>query len=405
METWTVPTAPRTPSYRHHKPSGQAVVTIAGRDVYLGRHGTPESRAEYDRLVAEWLLQGRPQVARPCAAGGDVTVNELVLAYLKWADTYYVKGGKPTSEVRNIRLALRPVRHLYGDTLARDFGPLALKVARQAMIDSGICRTEVNKRVRHVIRCFKWAVSEELVPPSVHHGLQSVSGLRQGRVDVRESEPVWPVHDAHVDAIRPHVSRQVWAMVELQRLTGARPGEVVIMRTCDLDMGGPVWAYTPARHKTEHHGRQRQIYLGPRAQAIVQEWLRTDLTTPLFSPAEAERAATRRAARKTKVQPSQQARGRGRRATPLGDAYTTDSYCKSIARAIKAVNKVRASRGEAPVPHWHPHMLRHSAATRLRREFGLDTTRAVLGHSSPSVTEVYAELDMTKAAEAMERVG
>jgi hypothetical protein len=29
----------RTPSYRHHKPSGQAVVTLEGRDIYLGRYG------------------------------------------------------------------------------------------------------------------------------------------------------------------------------------------------------------------------------------------------------------------------------------------------------------------------------------------------------------------------------
>ena len=35
-----------TPSYRLHKPSGQAVVTLANRDYYLGRYETPESRAE-----------------------------------------------------------------------------------------------------------------------------------------------------------------------------------------------------------------------------------------------------------------------------------------------------------------------------------------------------------------------
>ena len=67
-----------------------------------------------------------------------------------------------------------------------------------------------------------------MIPPSVHHGLKAVSGLRRGRADVRESEPVRPVPDAFVDAIRPHVSRQVWAMVELQRLSGMRPGEVCI---------------------------------------------------------------------------------------------------------------------------------------------------------------------------------
>ena len=71
------------------------------------------------------------------------------------------------------------------------------------MIDSGLCRNEVNRRVRHDLRAFKWAVGEEMVPPSVHHGLQAVPGLRRGRADVRESEPVKPVPDAFVDAVRP----------------------------------------------------------------------------------------------------------------------------------------------------------------------------------------------------------
>ena len=44
----------RLPSYRHHKPSGQAVVTVNGRDVYLGKYRSKESRAQYDRLIADF---------------------------------------------------------------------------------------------------------------------------------------------------------------------------------------------------------------------------------------------------------------------------------------------------------------------------------------------------------------
>jgi integrase len=60
---------------------------------------------------------------------------------------------------------------------------------------------------------------------------------------------------------------------------------------------------------------------------------------------------------------------------------------------------------KAGVPHWSPNQLRHNAATKVRRECGLDVARAVLGHSSPAMTLVYAEMDATKAAEAMERLG
>jgi integrase len=57
------------------------------------------------------------------------------------------------------------------------------------------------------------------------------------------------------------------------------------------------------------------------------------------------------------------------------------------------------------VPHWHPHQLRHNAATTLRREFSLDVARVVLGHRSPQITELYAELDVSRAAEVMEKLG
>jgi hypothetical protein len=50
------------PKYRLHKRSGQAYVSLNGRDLYLGAHGSEQSRAEYDRVIAEWLSSGaRPQ--------------------------------------------------------------------------------------------------------------------------------------------------------------------------------------------------------------------------------------------------------------------------------------------------------------------------------------------------------
>jgi integrase len=389
----------RLPKYRHYKPKDLAVVRLDGRDVYLGRFDSPESREKYRRVVAAWLANlPKTEADRPAVHAEDPTVAELLLAYLRFVDGYYLKDGAPTKEPVNIRLALRPLRRLYGHTPARDFGPLALKAVRQAMIEAGLCRNEVNKRVRHVVRAFKWAVENELVPSAVHHGLKAVSGLRRGRSAARESEPVWPVAKADVEAIRPRVSRQVWAMIELQRLTGMRPGEVVQIRTADLDMAGAVWSYTPREHKTQHHGHERVVYLGPKAQEVLRPWLRADRAAYLFSPAEAveERWARLRAARQTPLTPTQRARRRQpRRSRPLGAHYTTMSYGHAIAKACQ----------RAGVPRWHPHQLRHSAATRLRREFGLDTARAVLGHASSDVTETYAEMDMTKAAEAMKRIG
>ena len=94
------------PSYRQHKPSGQAVVTISGRDIYLGKWNTKASRAEYDRLIGEWLAAGRclPR------AGHDLTVAELARAYLKFAKGYYLKDGKPTGWLVHIKLVIRGLR-------------------------------------------------------------------------------------------------------------------------------------------------------------------------------------------------------------------------------------------------------------------------------------------------------
>jgi integrase len=196
-------------------------------------------------------------------------------------------------------------------------------------------------------------------------------------------------------------------MVELQRLSGMRPGEVCIMRTIDVDTSGRVWIYTPETHKTEHHGKGRRIYLGPAAQEILRPWLRPELTAYLFQPreAEAERHAKQRESRKTRVQPSQQDRRRRRPRKAPGERYTTGTYNQAIGYGIAGANRVIRKAGGDEIPDWHANQLRHTAGTRLRREFGLDTARAVLGHSTPVVTEVYAELDGAKAAEAMERVG
>jgi integrase len=394
----------RQPKLSLHRASGQGVVRLNGKDIYCGPFGTPECRARYLRALAEWEAAGRRPTDVPAtevAAGPsgpvDVTINELLLEYLKYVNGYYVKNGQPTSEVGNIRLAIRPLRQHFGDVAARDFGPLQLKAVRQAMVDGGLCRNETNRRVRLIVRAFKWAVAEAMVPPSVHHGLKAVEGLKKGRSGVRESEPVKPVPDAFVDAIQPHVSRQVWAMTQLQRLTGMRPSEACIMRTMDINASGAIWEYRPDSHKTEHHNKDRLIFIGPEAQALLKPWLRTDPAAYLFQPKEAmaEHRAERRRQRKSRIQPSQQDRRKQNPKRTLGDHYNNRSYGHAVAKACD----------KAGVPHWAPNQLRHNAATRLRREFGLDVAKGVLGHSSVMPTQIYAEQDASKAREAMARIG
>lgn len=413
------------PAYRLHKPSGQAVVRLNGHDFYLGKHDSPASHAEYDRLIAEWLANGR-QINRAPAEGAttDITIAEVMLGYLKFADSYYQKNGEPTKEPAAIRQSLKPLRRLYAHTDATKFGPLGLKAVREEMVRSGLCRNEVNKRVGRVIRMFGWAVSNELLPVTIHQALKTVPGLRRGRSEARETAKVKPVPEAMIEAVRPFVTPQVWTMVGVQRLTGMRPGEVCIMRGCDLDMTGDVWTYVPNRHKTEHHGHSRTIFIGPKAQDVLKPWLRADPDEYLFQPREAVEAfhAARRDERKTPMTPSQSKRTRVRRPTRRArDHYAGTSYAHAIMDACDRAfphPTITATRlKDLPFEEqaelkawrkqhrWHPHRLRHNAGTYLRSLFGPDVARTVLGQKTLAATQIYAEADMEKAREAMGEAG
>ena len=125
-----------------------------------------------------------------------------------------------------------------------------------------------------------------------------------GVCDARESEPIRPVPAAHIDAVRPHVARQVWALIELQLLTGARAGELVKLRAVDLDTTGKVWTATLDDHKMAYRGLERVIFIGPQAQAVVRQFMvDRPVDAYLFSPAEADtaRRAVRSAARKIPI--------------------------------------------------------------------------------------------------------
>jgi site-specific recombinase XerD len=415
------------------------VVTLNGRDHYLGKWNTAESRTEYDRLIAEWLTHGRQPPARG-TPGDGLSVNELILDYCRFVEGYYRHpDGTPTSEVNNVKLALRPLRRLYGHTQAATFDCLALEAVREQMIRDGRSRNRVNKDVARVRRLFRWGATKKLVPASVFHELAAMEGLRAGRSKARETEPVRPVADPTVAAALPFLRPQVAAMVRLQRLTGMRPGEVLIMRSMDLEMTGEVWLYRPGSdrglhgaHKNAYRGQDRIVAIGPRGQEVLRPWLRLNLSEYLFQPKEAEanRDAERRRNRKTPMTPSQaQRRPKQNPQRRPGSHYTVWSYAAAVAKACEAAFPPPAPLAKRPdetrkewqarltsghkealrewrkAHRWHPNQLRHARATEIRREAGLDAARVVLGHRSPQITEVYAEIDMNKAVQITAALG
>jgi integrase len=412
----------RTPKYRHHKAKNLAVVTISGRDIYLGKFNSPESKHEYRRLVGEYMQTG---VAPRGAAAPEISTIEVVAAYLKFAHGYYRKGGKVTREYGLIVECCRFIKSLYGRQPAIEFGPLALKAVRQTMIEADHSRKYINKNVERIRRMFKWAAGEELIPASVPQALSMVIGLRQGRSVARETAPVLPVDDNVVNQTLVHVPEVIGDMIRVQRLTGMRPQEICIMRPMDLDRSGALWTYRPVSHKTEHHGKERIIYIGPKAQAILLRYLSRATTASCFRPcdSEARRRAGQHANRKTPLScgnvPGSNVKRRPKRSA--GECYDAGSYRRAIHRAcdlafphpelgkIKECELLPAQIAELrkwqSEHRWSPNRLRHSTATEIRRQFGLEAAQVILGHATADVTQIYATRDTQMGIEVAKKIG
>ena len=232
----------KAPSIRDR--DGEALVTLTDattkfrRDYRLGGYGSSESRAAYHTLIADWEARGRrlpPLLHRtarrtynPVGLEADrgPTVTQLIAEYYVFARGYYTE-----SAAWCIRSALRVLRTSYGSTAAAEFGPNALSAVRDIT------------RIGHVVRMFKWGVSRELIEPDVHLALASLPPLKRGKCNAIEHAPIKPPAPELIEAAKPFMSRQVRALVELQLLTGARPGELLGLRACDIktDTESDVW--------------------------------------------------------------------------------------------------------------------------------------------------------------------
>ncbi len=383
------------PRYTLHRATGQARVVINGRHIYLGPYDSAGSKQRYGQLIAELAVQ--PTIA-PTTSAPRATVLELIAAYWTWAVDYYRKpSGEPTGQQDLIRLSLRPLRELYGDLPANKFSPLMLDAVRRTMISSGrLCRKEINRRTNLIRGAFKWGVSKGLVKVRIWRALTALDPLRAGHMAARERPSIKPVAWQIFEATLPFLPQVLSDAAKVQRYAGCRPGEILAIRPADVDRSLQPWRYTPATHKNEHLERQRVIYLGPKAQAILAPYLLRSSEAFCFSPAdnEGQRKEAMRANRKSPVQPSQQDRRRTAPRRKPREQYDRTTYRRAIVRAVERANRHR----EVPLPRWHPNQLRHAAATELREKAGIDVASTVLGLAKPDTTLSYAEADRVKAA-------
>ena len=282
------------PAYQRHS-SGRARIRTYDANgkriefVLPGPYGSEISKQEYERILSQLRTNGGQM---PTEAGSDLTVAELVERFMReHVEQHYRRPDRtPTGEKANFVMSFRPLIRLFGTKPASEFTPVDLQTYRDACInaswmndeekekrrktrggDGTTCRRETNKRTGRVKFLFKWAVSMLLTAPAVWHGLQAVGGLQAGRGKARESKQVEPVPIEHVEATLIHLSQIIADIVKLQLYSGARAGEILKMRTCDIDQhaGPEIWTYSPSSHKNAWRGHKLRLVLGPRCQRIL----------------------------------------------------------------------------------------------------------------------------------------
>ena len=343
----------RIPAYVHHKPTGQARVRIAGKDHYLGKFGSPESHEKYDELIAEFVIDAEPS--------SSTTLTALLAAWWSECKCRYSQGKGKLGGAQNWRPIIRLLRQHHGEERAEDLGPKKLKtLLESAAKEHDWSLRYARMQLQRVKTIYEWAIQEEHIQNvQVLQKLKTVK-LRHGR----HTEPIPPVPDELVSKTVPHLSPQVADMVRIQRLAGCRPGELVIMRKQDIDRSDDVWLYTPQSHKNKHRGKSRSIYIGPKAQAILAQYILKSEDF-LFPSGRAER-------------------------------YTPDSYRRAVHRACERHKLTK----------WSPHQLRKAAATQVRSALDVESAASLLGHSSPTVTaNHYASADQKRAIEAAKLLG
>lgn len=360
------------------KYGGGARIKIAGKQFYLGKHGSPESFREYERLRLEHAKGGTVQKLRELT--NTLTIEQLVAEYLR-----NEPRGVTNKEVQRVARACTPMLRLYGTTAAEDFRTNRLRAVQEAMID-GSWRNEddklrgklwrrkyINKSIERIIRVFKWAESRELIVMGTTEHLKTLSPLKLTDKRVKNSPPREPCDwETQVKPCLPFMSPVIRAMVQVQYWAGMRPSEICAMRRFEIDQNGPdgVWLYRPTFHKSEWRGHSLVKALGPKSQEVLAPWLMAAEPEGYIFPPEKRRNAAPR--------------------------YLENGYAQAIRRAVKL----------AGVVSWYPYQLRHAAGHAAELAGGLTGAAAFLGHHSLETTKTYTDkVRLNIAIEMAKKIG
>ncbi len=333
-----------------------------GRQIWFGHKDNPESADKYAEFLkslkavapvsVESSTKTRRTPRRP-------TVNEVCLKFVtEHFPRYQTSSGAESAERRCMQGVIRHLRNLYGNTAADDFGPLKLRTVREAMVEAGWTRRFINKQIIRLRFIFRLGVSHELVKPEVLAAIDTVPPLAPGETKAPDPPPRMAVPQESIDAVRQRLRFRNRDILDLLLLTGARPGELLRLCPCDIDRSRPIWRAELDQHKTAHRGKQRVLLFNETAQKILKKYIRNKPKSRMF---------------------------------PI----RIDTFSNTIKSACK----------RAGIPRFCPHQLRHTVATRLADEMGVEAAQRLLGHSGRAMTEHYSRAAEKLATEAAKRLG
>ena len=271
----------RIPSYRLHKASGQGTTKLRGKCYYFGPFDEPVSLQRYNELIARYILSNQSQVFGQSES--QIVVAEAFNLYMAHAKEYY---GATTTEYENLRRALNPLVLLIPRLPINDFGPVYFKEIRSWWLKRDVSRQYINAQMKRVRRLLKWLASEGKLIASNFEAIRCVAPLKAGRTTAKEAPAITSVDDAVVAATLPFLSPTVRDMVQVQRLTGCGPGEVCQIKPSMVDRSNEVWEIRMSSHKSAWRGKERSIFVGPKAQQVLGSYLDRPTDLYCFSPSE-----------------------------------------------------------------------------------------------------------------------
>ena len=358
------------------------MVAFQKKRIYFeGEYNSPESVAGYQAFLRQHFpfhVIKNPIVLDRKSRAASI-VSDVATSFLSWAQSYYPPGR--SSGYQNIRSAMKWLLQVCEGESVKTFCPLRLKHIQKVMAADGQSRDYVNQTIGKIKQAFKWAASEEMIPAEVWHGLNTVSGIKKGRMGIREPKRRATLTWDTVAPVLAELSPTITRMILLQWTTGVRSDSLCSATPEQFDRSRDPWHWRP-KHKMQFTGKEIIVPIGPKCQELLGDLIDSRAPDePLFCPRDQ------------------------RKNLRYGKKYNSVSYRQAIERAIERVNAKRSENGDPPIPHWSPHQLRHAKAQEVRDTYGIEAAQAILTHDSLEATQIYSERRLELAEKVARETG